>query len=142
MGRDDQISTFSGSVTESVTGSETEQTGSEDAIAPAPTPEVSPNTPAPTVGIQEEAITPEPEPDPDYNEFPITNQVRRSIIAKMNRASEIKEAILAIDSSEDYFNLRDNSNYSRDELNWVLCNCFKKIQRRRLTQIVLESYRR
>ncbi|MEQ8469394.1 DUF5906 domain-containing protein, partial [Coleofasciculus sp. E1-EBD-02] len=34
VGRDDQISTFSGSVTESVTGSETEQTGSEDAIAP------------------------------------------------------------------------------------------------------------
>lgn len=33
VGRDDQISTFSGSVTESVTGSETEQTGSEDAIA-------------------------------------------------------------------------------------------------------------
>ncbi len=33
VGRDDQISTFSGSVTESVTGSETEPTGSEDAIA-------------------------------------------------------------------------------------------------------------
>ena len=33
VGRDDQISTVSGSVTESVTGSETEPTGSEDAIA-------------------------------------------------------------------------------------------------------------
>lgn len=77
-------------------------------------------------------------PEPDFDQFPHSNP-HATWGVKKSKAQQIKREILEIDSREDYEALRNNPQYSADELNWVRRNLLTKQQRQNLTVTVQGS---
>ena len=120
---------------------ENDQTGVgetvEDAIAPEPTP-IAPTSSEPTSAENDSGKNQDTLPSPNYDEFPHQNE-RAIFEVKKSRAEYIKQDILAIESLDDYFRLKDHSDYTRDELNWVLKQCLTQKQRDNLKALLEAS---
>jgi hypothetical protein len=77
-------------------------------------------------------------PEPDFDAFPHSNP-HAVWGVKKTKALEIEREILAIDGVFDFFALKDNPQYSQNELNWVRKNLLSQEQRHRLNTIVEAS---
>jgi len=141
VGCDAQKSRVPGVETGVETGVENDQTGVgetvEDAIAPEPTP-IAPTSSEPTSAENDSGKNQDTLPSPNYDEFPHQNE-RAIFEVKKSRAEYIKQDILAIESLDDYFRLKDHSDYTRDELNWVLKQCLTQKQRDNLKALLEAS---
>lgn len=109
----------------------------EEAITSSVSPSADKTTGVEQIHVGDRATESGQAPEPDFDAFPHSNPLAAWGVKKC-KAEEIKSEILAIDNVIDFFALKDNPQYSQNELNWVNKNLLSKWQRDRL-KVILEA---